>query len=83
MWFEEKFIPYPHFIVDDLEPRLVPLNERPADDLAYLSRHIEISVAVPDTLSEEREEEPVYLADKNPDHLVEWFIEAVTEKQKQ
>ena len=33
-------------------------------------------------MSEEREEEPVYLVDKNPEHLVERFIEAVTEKQK-
>ena len=33
-------------------------------------------------MSEEREEEPVYLVDKNPEHLVERFIQAVTEKQK-
>ena len=71
MWFEKKFIPYRHFIVDDLEARLIPLNEHPADDLTYLSRDIEISVPVPATLSKEREEEPVYLFDKSPDHLVE------------
>ena len=46
-------MPYPHFMVYDSEARLVPLNERPTDDLTYLSRHIEISVAVHDTLSEE------------------------------
>ena len=40
-------------MVYDSEARLVPLNERPTDDLTYLSRHIEISVAVHDTLSEE------------------------------
>ena len=66
----------------DLEARLVPLNERPTGDLTYLSRHIEISVAVHDTLSEETGEEPVYLVDKNPGRLVERFIEALTEKQK-
>ena len=37
-----------------------------------------MSVAVHDTLSKE----PVYLVDKNPERLVERFIEAVTQKQK-
>ena len=65
MRFEKEFTPSPHFIVYDFEARLVPFNEHPTDDLTYLSRHIEISVAVYDTLSEERKEEPVYLVDKN------------------
>ena len=65
MRFEKEFTTYPHFIVYGFEVRLVPLNEHPTDDLTYLSRHIEISVAVYDTLSEERKEEPVYLVDKN------------------
>ena len=65
MRFEKEFTTYPHFIVYDFEVRLVPLNEHPTDDLTYLSKHIEISVAVYDTLSEERKEEPVYLVDKN------------------
>ena len=65
MRLEKKFTPYPHFIVYDLEARLVPLNEHPADDLTYLSRHIEISVAVHDTLSKE----PVFLVHKNPETL--------------
>ena len=80
--FEKKFTPYTHFIVYDLEARLVPLNERPTGDLTYLSRHIEISVAVHDTLSEEKGEDPVYLVDKNPERLIERFIEVVTEKQE-
>ena len=67
----KKFTPYPPFMVYDFDARLVPL-----------SRHIEISVAVHDTLSKEREEEPVYLADKNPERLIERFIEALTGKEK-
>ena len=63
--FEKKFTPYPHFIVYDLEVRLVPLNKRPTGDLTYLSRHIKISVAVHNTLSEEKGEDLVYLVDKN------------------
>ena len=57
MRFEKKFTLYPHFLVYDLEASLVPLHEHPTDDLTYSSRHIEISVAVRDTLSEERERE--------------------------
>ena len=73
--FEKVFAPYPHFIVYDIETKVKPLNERPTDDLIYLSRQIEISVAVHDTLSKE----PEYLVDENPERLVERFIEAVTE----
>ena len=76
MWFQKDISPYPHFIVYDLEERLVPLNERPTVDLTYLSRHIEISVAVHDTWGKE---ELVYLVDKNSECLVQRFIEAVTE----
>ena len=39
----------------DIETILAPLNEHPTDDRTHLSRHIPISVAVHDTLSEERE----------------------------
>ena len=65
-----------------------PLKEHPSDDLTYLSRHIEISVAVHDTLGEERErqrereKEPKYLIDKNPGRLIKRFTEALTEKQE-
>ena len=64
--FEKKFMLYLHFIVYDFEAKLIPLNEHPTGDLTYLSSHIEISVAVHDTLSKEREEEPVYLVDQEP-----------------
>ena len=71
-------MPYPHLIVYDSEATLALLNEHPADNLMYLSRHIPISVAIHDTLSKE----PVYLVDENPDRLIERFIEALREKQK-
>ena len=82
MEFEKEFTPYPHFIVYDFEARLVPLNERSTDELTYLSRQIDISVAVHDTLS--NEEEPVYLVHGNPERLIKRFIfiEALAEKQK-
>ena len=59
--FEKEFTPYHHFIVYDFEVILVPLNEHPTDNLIYLSRHIPISVAVHDTLSEERERRSMYI----------------------
>ena len=80
--FEKEITPHPHFIVYDFEAILAPLNKHPADNLTYLSRHIPISVPVDDTLSEEREDEPVYLVDENPERLVEQFIEDVKEKQE-
>ena len=61
-----------------LEAILAPLNEHPTDDLTYLSRHIPISVAVHDTLSED----PVYLVDENLERFIERFIEILTEKQQ-
>ena len=80
--FKKEFTRYPHFIVYDFEAILAPLNEHPTDDLTYSSSHVPISVAVHDTLSEEREEEPVYLVDQSPERLVEQFIEFLTEKQE-
>ena len=76
--FEKVFAPYPHFIVYDIETKVKPLNERPTDDLIYLSRQIEISVAVHDTLSKE----PEYLVDENPERLIKRFIEVLTENQE-
>ena len=57
MRFEKEVTAYLHFIVYDFEALLPPLNEHPKDDLTYLSGHTLISVAVHDTLSEERERE--------------------------
>ena len=64
----------------DFEARLVPLNEHPTEHLTYLSRHIEISVAVHDTSLSKKES--VTLVDKNLEHLVDQLIEVLTEKQK-
>ena len=40
VWFEKQFTSYPHFIVYDFKAILAPLNERPTNDLTYLSKHI-------------------------------------------
>ena len=78
--FEKKFRLYPHITVYDFEAMAAPLNEHPTDDLTYLSSHIPINVAVHDTFSEERGEDPVCLVDENPGCLTERFIEVLTGK---
>ena len=54
VWFEKKFMLYPHFIVYGFEAIIAPLNEQPKDDFTYLSRHIPISKAIHDTLSKKQ-----------------------------
>ena len=62
----------------DFEAVLATVNEHPTEYLTYLSRHIPISVAIHDKLSEE----PVYLVDKNPKRLIKRSIDVLTKKQE-
>ena len=74
---EKKFRQYPHFIVHDWEAIQKPLNEQPTDDLTYIAKHVPVSVAIYDTLSGE----PAYLVDKDPEKLVEKFMDALSKKR--
>ena len=78
LWFEKEFTPYLHFTVYDYEAMLEELNEKPKDDLTYLSGQTPISVATYDTLSKE----PVYLVDESLECLIERFMEVLTEKHE-
>ena len=75
--FEKEFRQYPHFIEHDWEAIQKPLNEQPTDDLTYIPKHVLVSVAIYDTLSGE----PVYLVDKDPEKLVEKFMDALSKKR--
>ena len=75
--FEKEFRWYPHFIVHDWEAIQKPLNEQPRDDLAYIAKHAPVSVTVCDTLSGES----VYLVDKDPEKLVEKFMDTLSKKR--
>ena len=75
--FEKEFRQYPHFIVHDWEAIQKPLNEQPTDDLTYIAKHVPVSVAICDTLGRE----PVYLVDKDPEKLVEKFMDALSKKR--
>ena len=75
--FEKEFRQYPHFIAHDWEAIQKPLNEQPTDDLTYIAKHVPVSVAICDTMSDE----PVYLVDKDPEKLVEKFMDALSKKR--
>ena len=75
--FEKEFRRYPQFIVHDWEAIQKPLNKQPTDDLTYIAKHVPVSVAICDTLSGE----PVYLVDKDPEKLVEKFMDALSKKR--
>ena len=75
--FEREFTPYPHFIVHDWEAIQKSLNEQPTDDLTYIAKHVPVSMAICDTLSGES----VYLVDKDPEKLVEKFMDALSKKR--
>ena len=53
-----------------------PLNEQPTDDLTYIAKHVPVSVAICHTLTGE----PVYLVDKDPEKLVEKFMDVLSKK---
>ena len=61
----------------DWEAIQKPLNEQPTDDLTYIAKHVPVSVAICDTMSGE----PVYLVDKDPEKLVEKFMDALSKKR--
>ena len=75
--FEKEFRQYPHFIVHHWEAIQKPLNEQPTDDLTYIAKHVPVSVAIRDTLSGES----VYLVDKDPEKLVEKFMDVLSKKR--
>ena len=75
--FEKEFRRYPHFIVHDWEAIQKPLNEQPTDDLTYTAKHVPVSVTICDTLSGKS----VYLVDKDPERLVEKFMDALSKKR--
>ena len=75
--FEKEFRPYPHFIVHDWEAIQKFLNEQPTDYLTYIAKHVPVSLAIYDTLSDE----PVYLVDKDPEKLVKKFMNVLSKKR--
>ena len=49
-YLRKEFRMYPHYIVFDFEALLQVMNQLQTDNLAYVSRHVPVSVAIHDSL---------------------------------
>ena len=78
MRFKKEFRPYPYFIVYDFEAILEKTNEPQTEELNITSRHVPVSVAINDNLTNE----PVFIVDQDPENLIKSFVEDLKERQK-
>ena len=78
MRFKKEFRPYPYFIVYDFEAILEKMNEPQTEELNITSRHVLVSVAINDNLTNE----PVFIVDQDPENLIKSFVEDLKERQK-
>ena len=78
MRFKKEFRPYPYFIVYDFEAILEKMNETQTEELTITSRHVPVSVAINDNLTNE----PVFIVDQDPENLIKSFVEDLKERQK-
>ena len=78
MRFKKEFRPYPYFIVYDFEAILEKMNEPQTEELNITSRHVPVSVAINDNLTNE----PVFIVDQDPENLIKSFVEDLKERQK-
>ena len=78
MRFKKEFRPYPYFIVYDFEALHKKMNEPQTEELTITSRHVPISVAINDNLTNE----PVFIVDQDPENLINSFMEDLQERQR-
>ena len=78
MRFKKEFRPYPYFIVYDFEAILEKMNEAQTEELTITSRHVPVSVAINDNLTNE----PSFYADEDPAYLINDFMADLTERQE-
>ena len=78
MIFEKEFRPYPNFIVYDFEALHKKINESQTEELAITSKHVPVSVAINDNLTNE----PVFIVDQDPENLIKSFVEDLHERQR-
>ena len=62
MILEKEFRPYPYFIVYDFEALHKKMDESQTEELTITSRHVPVSVAINDNLTNE----PVFIVDQDP-----------------
>ena len=76
--FKKEFRPYPYFIVYDFEAILEKMNEAQTEELTITSRHVPVSVAIDDNLTNE----PSFIVHKYPEYLVYFFMSDLMERQE-
>ena len=54
------------------------MNEPQTEELNITSRHVPVSVAINDNLTNE----PVFIVDQDPENLIKSFVEDLKERQK-
>ena len=77
MELEKEFRPYPYFIVYDLEALHKKMDEIQTEELVITSRHVPVSVAINDNLTNE----PVFIVDQDPGNLINSFMEELKKRQ--
>ena len=78
MILEKEFIPYPYFIVYDFEALHKKMDESQTEELTITSRHVPVSVAINDNLTNE----PVFIVDQDPENHINSFMEDLMERQR-
>ena len=78
MRFKKEFRPYPYFIVYDFEALHKKMNEPQTEELTITSRHVPVSVAINDNLTNE----PVFIVDQDPENLIKSFVEDLMERHR-
>ena len=77
MELEKEFRPYPYFIVYDFEALHKKMDESQTEELVITSRHVPVSVAINDNLTNE----PVFIVDQDPGNLINSFMEELKKRQ--
>ena len=77
MELEKEFRPYPYFIVYDFEALHKKMDESQTEELVIASRHVPVSVAINDNLTNE----PVFIVDQDPGNLINSFMEELKKRQ--
>ena len=77
MILEKEFRPYPYFIVYDFEALHKKMDEIQTEELVITSRHVPVSVAINDNLTNE----PVFIVDQDPGNLINSFMEELKKRQ--
>ena len=78
MELEKEFIPYPYFIVYDFEALHKKMDEIQTEELVITSRHVPVSVAINDNLTNE----PVFIVDQDPGNLINSFMGELHVRQR-